>query len=106
VPEKLRRMSAEDIKSETTARREAEMRYLAELPDDEIDTSDIPETTDEQWATARRGAHFRPLKAPVTIRLDTDVIAWFKQNSADGRYQTAINQALREFIARAPRKSA
>jgi len=41
---------------------------------------------------------FRPLKKPVTLRLDADVIAWFKK---DGRkYQTRINQALRAVMQR------
>jgi uncharacterized protein (DUF4415 family) len=36
---------------------------------------------------------YRPIKKPVTLRLDADVIAWFK---AQGRgYQTRINRALR-----------
>ena len=43
MPEKLRRMNVADIKTETSPEREAQMHYLAELPDDQIDTSDIPE---------------------------------------------------------------
>ena len=39
---------------------------------------------------------YRPLKKPVTLRLDADVIAWFK---TDGRrYQTRINAALRKVM--------
>lgn len=39
---------------------------------------------------------YRPIKRPVTLRLDADVIAWFK---AQGRgYQTRINRALREVM--------
>ena len=42
------------------------------------------------------GEMFRPIKKPVTLRLDADVIAWFK---AKGRgYQTRINRALRELM--------
>lgn len=106
MPEKLRRMNDADIKKETSSEREAQMRYLAELPDDQIDTSDIPEITDEQWATARRGAHFRPLKTPVTIRLDADVVAWFKENAQSGKYQSEINRVLRQHMADRQRKSA
>jgi uncharacterized protein (DUF4415 family) len=39
---------------------------------------------------------YRPLKKPVTLRLDADVIAWFKQ--AGRRYQTRINAALRKVM--------
>ncbi len=39
---------------------------------------------------------YRPIKKPVTLRLDADVIAWFK---AQGRgYQTRINKALRSVM--------
>jgi uncharacterized protein (DUF4415 family) len=39
---------------------------------------------------------YRPLKKPVTLRLDADVIAWFKKDGR--RYQTRINQALRKVM--------
>jgi uncharacterized protein (DUF4415 family) len=39
---------------------------------------------------------YRPIKRPVTLRLDADVIAWFK---TQGRgYQTRINKALRQLM--------
>ena len=42
------------------------------------------------------GGMYRPIKKPVTLRLDADVIAWFK---AQGRgYQTRINRALRDAM--------
>ena len=106
MPEKLRRMNVADIKKETSPDRDAQIRYLAELPDDQIDTSDIPEITDEQWTTARRGQHFRPLKTPVTIRLDADVVAWFKETAESGKYQSEINRVLRQHMTDAQRKSA
>ncbi len=42
--------------------------------------------------------YYRPLKKPVTLRLDADVIAWFKKDGS--RYQTRINQALRKVMDR------
>lgn len=42
--------------------------------------------------------YYRPLKKPVTLRLDADVIAWFKKDGR--RYQTRINQALRKVMER------
>jgi len=39
---------------------------------------------------------YRPLKKPVTLRLDADVIAWFKKDGR--RYQTRINSALRKVM--------
>jgi uncharacterized protein (DUF4415 family) len=41
-------------------------------------------------------------KTRITIRLDEDVIEWFKRQvdeAGGGNYQTLINQALREYIA-------
>ena len=39
---------------------------------------------------------YRPLKQPVTLRLDADVLAWFKKQGRG--YQTRINRALRELM--------
>jgi uncharacterized protein (DUF4415 family) len=41
---------------------------------------------------------YRPLKKPVTLRLDADVLAWFKKDGR--RYQTRINRALRQVMER------
>ena len=41
-------------------------------------------------------------KTRITIRLDDDVIAWFKQEVTEaggGNYQSLINSALRDYIA-------
>jgi len=40
--------------------------------------------------------YYRPLKKPVTLRLDADVLAWFKKDGR--RYQTRINKALRQLM--------
>jgi uncharacterized protein (DUF4415 family) len=80
-----------------TARpRPAELKRLAALPDNRIDTSDIPERSD--WSDAVVGKFYRPIKKQVTLRIDADVLAWFKAQG--GKYQTAVNQALREHVAR------
>ena len=42
--------------------------------------------------------YYRPLKKPVTLRLDADVLAWFKKDGR--RYQTRINAALRTVMER------
>ena len=80
---------------ELTKRQKAEIEALAALPDERIDTSDIPEILD--WSGARRGALYRPVKQQITLRLDADVVAWFKANAPGGRgYQTEINRVLRK----------
>jgi len=46
---------------------------------------------------------FAPGKTRITIRIDDDVLAWFrKQVRATGGYQSLINRALRDYIAREP----
>ena len=78
---------------------QAEIRTVEALPDDQIDTTDAPEILD--WSDARRGVFYRPVKQQITLRLDADVIAWFKAQAPDGRgYQTEINGALREHVQR------
>ncbi len=65
------------------------------LPDDQLDLSDIPEITD--WSNAvRHNQFYRPVKQQTSIRLDADVLAWFK---AQGKgYQTRMNEILREAM--------
>ena len=41
---------------------------------------------------------YKPIKKPVTLRLDADVLAWFKK--AGRGYQTRINKALRSLMMR------
>lgn len=55
------------------------------------------------FSQGRRGAidPLPPGKSRITIRLDNDVIEWFRvqvENAGGGNYQTLINQALREYI--------
>ncbi len=75
-----------------------ELRELAALPDAEIDTVDIPAAPGEAWVDARRGDLYRPVKQSVTIRLDADVVAWFKAATGGRGYQSAINRALRSYV--------
>jgi uncharacterized protein (DUF4415 family) len=64
------------------------------LPDDQIDTSDIPELPASVWQNAIRGRFYRPVKQAVSLRLDTDVIAWLRKSGKG--YQTRANRILRE----------
>ena len=76
-----------------------EIAALDQLPDEVIDTTDAPEILD--WSTARRGALYRPVKQQITLRLDADIVAWFKKRARGGRgYQTDINRALRSHVLR------
>ena len=68
------------------------------MRDKDIDLSDNPELTPEMFAKAavRQGLKPVPNKSQLTLRLDSDVLAWFK---AQGRgYQTRINALLRAYM--------
>lgn len=68
------------------------------MEDDDIDLSDCPEVTPEMFARAivRSGLPLTPSKAQVTLRIDQDVLDWFR---AQGKgYQTKINALLREYM--------
>ena len=68
-------------------------RNAAEDPDN-------PPMTEEDWKNAR--VVWPQGKAPVTLRLDKDIIAWFKHRGRG--YQTRINAVLRAFVeAQKPR---
>jgi uncharacterized protein (DUF4415 family) len=83
-----------------------ELKVLAALPEDQVDIADIPEASIDNIRQGVRGAHFRPLKTPVTIRLDADVVAWFKETVESGKYQSEINRVLRQHMTDKQRKSA
>jgi uncharacterized protein (DUF4415 family) len=87
----------------TDAQRE-ELTRLAAMPDDTIDLSDMPEVTDfTGWV---RGKFYRPVKKQVTLRLDADVLEWFKAQQGGARgYQTKINAALRKVVDGERRKA-
>lgn len=87
-----------------TPLQKAELAELAAMPEAEIDTSDAPDLSD--WTGARRGLFYRPVKQQLTLRLDADLIAWFRDHAtaAEG-YQTCINRVLREYVERQLRKA-
>jgi len=73
-----------------------EIEALEARPDRTIDTSDMPPITD--WSNAKRGMFYRPLKSLLSLRIDADVIDWFK--SGGQGYQSRMNDALREHMER------
>lgn len=68
------------------------------LQDEDIDLSDAPEITPEMFAKAvvRRGLQPPPTKQQITIRLDYDVLKWFRAQGEG--YQTRINALLRAYM--------
>ena len=74
-----------------------EIRSLSGMKEKEIDLSDLAEVDD--WSKAVVGKFYRPIKTPVTLRLDSDVLAWLKKQGRG--YQTRINGVLRVEMERA-----
>jgi uncharacterized protein (DUF4415 family) len=67
------------------------------MSDEDIDFSDSPEVTAEQFAkaTVLKELAPTPRKVRLTLRLDADVIDWFKAQGPG--YQTRINALLRAY---------
>jgi len=81
-----------------TKRQKAELKALAEMPDSEIDFSDIPPLDDSFFKNAIRNPYYKPTKTSKTLRIDSDVLEWFKRKGKG--YQTKINAALRDAMIR------
>lgn len=71
---------------------------VLKMKDEEIDKSDSPEITPEMFARAvvKRGLKPKPPKELVSLRLDQDVIEWYRGKGKG--YQTEINALLRAFM--------
>ncbi len=72
--------------------------HLDAMQDAQIDFTDTPEITPEMFARAvvKHGLKPVPAKKLLTLRIDGDVLAWFK---SQGRgYQTRINTLLRAYM--------
>jgi len=93
-PGKLTRRSEADIRTyaKSAAAKETSKRLGARGAEPSAeDLKDIPVLTAEELRRM-----YRPVKAPVTVRLDGDILAWLK--SKGGQYQTHMNGTLRDAM--------
>ena len=60
--------------------------------DSHIDFSDIPPLTDEQLARMVRARDLQPVKIPVSVRLDPQILEWLKAKGEG--HLTRINDIL------------
>jgi len=76
------------------------------MKDNEIDLSETPELTPDMFARSvvRRGLKPVTKKVQLTIRVDSEVLAWYKKQGTG--YQTRINALLRAYMEEHQRKSA
>jgi uncharacterized protein (DUF4415 family) len=95
-----RREKRSDLKDNSmtnhTENEAQELTALVQLRDEDIDTSDVPEVRD--WSRAVLGKFYRPIKEPVTLRIDADVLGWLKSEGPG--YQTRVNALLRATMTR------
>ena len=67
------------------------------MTDADIDLSDIPEVTPELFARGIVRRDYKPItKKQLTLRLDSDVVEWFKHQGQG--YQTKMNALLRAYM--------
>ena len=84
-------------KNSTSRKSGTNLKRLDAMTDADIDFSDIPEVTPEMFAkgVVRRG--LQPItKRQLTLRLDSDVLEWFKKQGSG--YQTKMNALLRMYM--------
>jgi uncharacterized protein (DUF4415 family) len=70
------------------------LEELNNIPDAEIDTSDIPELDENFWANAKMVSP--RTKQAISLRVDSDVLDWFK-NRGKG-YQSLMNSVLKSYV--------
>jgi uncharacterized protein (DUF4415 family) len=85
-------------KRATTKRSETDWKRVDALKDKNIDRSDIPEVSPEMFARSivRRGLEPVANKQQLTIRVDQEVLDWYKRQGRG--YQTKINSLLRAYM--------
>lgn len=87
------------------AKAKLEIEALKKAPDSEVDFSDIPlqDASDPKWRNAVVGRFYRPIKQPIGLRLDADLVAWLKSQGPG--YQSRINEVLRREMISALKSS-
>ena len=69
------------------------------MPDSEIDLSDAPVVI-PPLSEIHRGLFYRPVKQLVSLRVDADVLAWFRGRGE--KYQSYMNETLRREMVSNP----
>jgi uncharacterized protein (DUF4415 family) len=78
---------------------QSDWQRVTAMADADIDLSDNPPLTPAQWAQAvvkRGGVRTEPPKERLDMRVDADILLWFKEQGQG--YQTQINAVLREYV--------
>jgi uncharacterized protein (DUF4415 family) len=93
-------------KRSSSKKSETDFKRLDAMKDEDIDFSDNPEVPAEMFARGivRRGLKPIPPKKQLTLRVDSDVVDWYKKQGPG--YQTRINSLLRAYMKERQRNSA
>jgi uncharacterized protein (DUF4415 family) len=81
-------------------RERSELETLAGMADSAIDYSDAP-AMKALPPQVHVGRFYRPLKQQISLRVDADVLAWFRAQGK--KYQTYMNAVLRREMQARPR---
>ena len=73
---------------------ESDLQRVMNMADEDIDTSEMPELTDDFFKNAR--IRWPENKKQLTLRLDSDVVDYFKHLGKG--YQSTMNNVLRKFM--------
>jgi uncharacterized protein (DUF4415 family) len=87
------------MKKKVTSRKsKTDWKRVDAMKDKNIDTSELPEVPPEMFARGiiRRGLKAVSRKQQLTIRVDSDVLDWYKRQGQG--YQTKINSLLRAYM--------
>jgi uncharacterized protein (DUF4415 family) len=90
--ESLIQTKSKDICLSETAKKELHLLKKRKI---DLSDPDAPEIVD--WSKVVIGKFYRPIKKQITLRMDADILEWFKDHA--DKYQPLINQACREYIA-------
>jgi uncharacterized protein (DUF4415 family) len=85
-------------KKATSKKSGSDWQRLSSMAYVDVDTSEIPEISPDQFArtVVRRGLKPSTAKVQLTIRIDRDVLEWYRKKG--GGYQTRINKLLRAYM--------
>jgi uncharacterized protein (DUF4415 family) len=75
---------------------ERQKKFLA-MSDEYIDYSDIPPLDDEFFKNAKLVKR-SPKTEQISIRVETEILEWFRSHAQEKGYQTLINDVLRTYV--------
>ncbi len=83
---------------EISAMSEERAKEIEAMSDDDIDYSDIPPLDEEFFKNAKLIKR-KPRTEQISIRIDTEVLEWFRTHAQEKGYQTLINDVLRTYVS-------